>query len=264
MTQEICGLQEIEGEYSAVIIDQYGVLHDGQTAFPGAIDVLSTFQAKQIPVVALTNSGKRAKTNEERLQRLGFPADLFKAVVSSGEIARDQLKRLPRGSSILLIAREGENELIEGLDLTQAESGETVDMIVISAVEANRKSRADYAEILLPYARKKTPALLVNPDHLSIDGGFVTFGPGAVAEDYAHSGGPVEVLGKPARKMFSVALAALGNPAPNSVLMIGDSPHHDIGGAADTGLQTLLIREGVQSGLEGVQPDYAMRRLAWK
>jgi len=263
MTREISGLSEIEDAFSAVIVDQYGVLHDGQMPVPGALEALTRLNANNIPIVALTNSGKRAKTNADRLQRIGFPGGLFTAVVSSGDIARDQLKKLPSGSSILLIAREGETELLEGLDLIRAKHGEKADMIVFAAVEPARRSRTDYAEDLLPYARNKTPALLVNPDHLAAENGTIVFGPGAVAEDYARSGGPVETLGKPARKMFDVALAALGNPSSDRVLMIGDSPHHDIGGAIEAGLQTLLIRDGIQSDLEGINADFSMHRLSW-
>jgi len=263
MTREVAGLNEIANEFDAVIVDQYGVLHDGRSAFPGALAAMAELSARNIPAVALTNSGKRARTNAGRLARLGFPNELFKAVVSSGEIARGRIAHLDAGSRVLLLARQGESELVDDLDIKSVKVGEAADLVVIAAVEPSTQNRSDYADALSPYARKKVPALLVNPDDLSIEDGNTVFGPGAVARDYARLGGPVETLGKPARQMFDSALKALGNVPADRVLMIGDSPHHDIEGASDLGLKTLLIREGVQSGLEGANPTYSMTRLAW-
>lgn len=42
-------------------------------------------------------------------------------------------------------------------------------------------------------------------------------------------------------------LAALGNPPPMTVLAIGDSPEHDIAGAAGAGLDSVLLRTGILS-----------------
>lgn len=263
MTREISGLAEIAGEFEAVIVDQYGVLHDGEAPFEGAQAALLALKQRGVPVAALTNSGKRAKTNLDRLARLGFAAELFHQVVSSGELARDTIAGLPAGAALLLIARDGETELADGLDVRLSKPGEPAEMVVIASVEPFQVSREDYASRLRPYAQSKTPALLVNPDLLLTQAGQTAFGPGAVAEDYRRMGGPVEVLGKPASAMFETALRAMGSPAPEKVLMIGDSPHHDISGAAALGLKTLLIRSGVQSRLEGAAPDYAMTRLSW-
>jgi len=263
MTREITGLNEIEGAFDAVIADQYGVLHDGRMAFPGALDALYQLKARNVPVVALTNSGKRAKTNQHRLARLGFPNDLFRCVISSGEIARDRIEGLRAGSAVLLVAKQNERELTDGLDIREVQIGEPADLVVIAAVEPSKRARSDYADDLLPYAREKILALVVNPDHLSVENGKAVYGPGAVAEDYAHFGGPVEILGKPALQMFNTSLQALGNPSPSRVLVIGDSPHHDIAGAKIAGMTTLLIRDGIQSGLDGVIPDFAMEHLVW-
>lgn len=263
MTREIAGLSGIISAFDAIIVDQYGVLHDGERAFPGAVETLSALKARDIPVAALTNSGKRARTNAARLARLGFPEDLFCAVISSGELARQKIRTYSGSPSVLLIAREGETELLDGLDLVQVQPGDPADLIVLAAVEPFQKSRETYADSLRPYAESKVPVLLVNPDLLLADKGRSGFAPGAVAADYAQMGGPVEVVGKPARTLFAAALETLGNPAPGRVLMIGDSPTHDIAGAAAVGLKTLLVRGGVQAGLEGAPPDFALDRLVW-
>ncbi|WP_138464619.1 TIGR01459 family HAD-type hydrolase [Poseidonocella sp. HB161398] len=263
MTRQIAGLSEVASRFDAVVADQYGVLHDGCAAFPGTREALEALAGSGVPVVALTNSGKRAAANAERLARLGFPGSLFRAVISSGELARARLAALPPGSPVLLVAREGETGLIDGLGLCPAGPADEAAAVIIAAVEPQRRDRAAYAAMLAPHARRGTPALLVNPDLITVDGGAAVFGPGAVAEDYAAAGGPVEFLGKPAPAMYEAALAALGHPDPARTLMIGDSPLHDIAGARAAGLATLLIRGGVQSGLPGAEADFAAERLAW-
>lgn len=46
---------------------------------------------------------------------------------------------------------------------------------------------------------------------------------------------------KPSRVFYERILAILGNPAPNEVLMVGDTPAADIVGAAAVGLRTCFI-----------------------
>ncbi|MEO1316601.1 MAG: TIGR01459 family HAD-type hydrolase, partial [Pseudomonadota bacterium] len=80
MTRDIRGLAEIRAAFDTVLIDQFGVLHDGRAAFPGAADCLQRLAASGVPMAALSNSGKRSHLNTARLARLGFPASLFQAV----------------------------------------------------------------------------------------------------------------------------------------------------------------------------------------
>ncbi len=262
--QEIRGLSEILSEFDAVAVDQYGVLHDGQHAFPGAVSALSNLSARDIPVVALTNSGKRASTNADRLQRLGFDQSLFRAVVSSGELARDRLTTLSPGTPVCLVARAGEFELLDGLPLQNIGfSEERADLVIIASIEPKKCSRDTYQSLLRHHALRKTPALVANPDLLLTEGGETHFGPGAVAEDYAKMGGPCELLGKPAAPMFQAGMTALGVSSPSRILMIGDSPTHDIAGGAALGMKTLLIRTGVQSKLDGPTPDFVADHLRW-
>lgn len=265
MTQRVQGLSKIIEHFDAVATDQYGVLHDGVQAFPGAQAALEALAQRQIPLVTLTNSGKRASSNVTRLARLGFDPRTVGTVISSGELARAELARLSPGTNVLLLTRDGETELVDGLDLrpVKVHEADAQTVVVLAGLRPETTPRDEYARMLRSLARAGARLLLVNPDKLIGHGNDVFFGPGAVAEDYANAGGNVLPLGKPARAMFEAALARLGNPRPDRVLMIGDSPDHDIGGAKDAGMQTLLIEGGVQSRLDGRSPDYVAARLCW-
>lgn len=272
MTRRIDALSEIVGNFDAILVDQYGVLHDGQTAFPGALQALEGLHRLGLPVVAVTNSGKRAAANLKRLGRLGFPAKLFTQVVSSGEVVwrmlRDGLAAgtLRGGDRVLLLARDDDASLLDGLDLVRARPGAPADLVLIAGAEPERLSRDDYRALLAPFARAGVPALCANPDRVMYAGSGSAFGPGVVAEDYASAGGHVDYSGKPSSAFFRAALAAAGNPDPARTLMIGDSPHHDISGAAALGMVTLLVEGGVQAGLEsdGAVATYATEKLKWR
>ncbi len=271
MSRAIAGLAAIADLFDAVLVDQYGVLHDGQAPFPGAVACLEALQARGIPVVAVTNSGKRPAENGARLAQLGFAPDLFHAIVSSGEVARDEIAArlasgdLAPGARIVILSRDDDEGPIEGLDVRRCPPSPDADLLIIAGVEPERRERRHYAELLAPLAARGVPALCVNPDRFMYVAGEARFAPGIVADDYAAAGGPVAVLGKPAAAMFEAALRAVDGVARERVLMIGDSPEHDIAGAARAGCATLLIRGGIQSGLGdgAVAPDFITDRLTW-
>ena len=271
MTEAIGGLAEVARAFDGVMVDQYGVLHDGRMPFPGARACLEKLHARGTPVVALTNSGKRAAFNTDRLARLGFPSHLFAGVVSSGELARTEIERrleagrLERGAGVAIVSRDRDAGVIEGLDVRQVLPGPDADLLVIAGAEPERLDRAQYRECLAPLAARGVPAICANPDRLTYAGDGVSFGAGLIAEDYEEAGGTVEMVGKPGPAMFLAALGVLGAPPRDRVLMIGDSPEHDIAGAAGLGCATLLIRGGIQAGTQasGAAADYAMNRLVW-
>ena len=58
--------------YDAFLIDQFGVLIDGNTAYTGAVDALAHIAHIWKPVVILSNSGKRSEPNCDRVVSFGF------------------------------------------------------------------------------------------------------------------------------------------------------------------------------------------------
>ncbi|MEM6355601.1 MAG: TIGR01459 family HAD-type hydrolase [Pseudomonadota bacterium] len=275
MTRDIRGLAEIRAAFDTVLVDQFGVLHDGRTAFPGAADCLQRLAESGVPMATLSNSGKRSHLNTARLARLGFPASLFQAVITSGEVAHARLAerladgRLPNGAPVAVISRDDDTSMIAGLSLRSVALKDTPSLLIIAAAEPEKRTMDSYVDEMAPLARAGVPALCINPDRWIYANGIAAFGPGMLAERYRDLGGRVEMLGKPGREMFEAGLEAL-DAKSERCLMIGDSPEHDIAGAKAAGCRTLLISTGVQSRTapegvepEGVAPDYRMESLVW-
>jgi len=87
-------------------------------------------------------------------------------------------------------------------------------------------------------------------------------------QDYLHHWTSSEAAGscKPHRRFFEVSLEKSGLER-ESVLFVGDSPEHDVQGAFEAGMRTVLIREeGVQPPLQAgkatVEPDHVISNLA--
>ncbi|MEL7528462.1 MAG: TIGR01459 family HAD-type hydrolase [Pseudomonadota bacterium] len=270
MSSRISGLGEIIDQFDGVLIDQFGVLHDGKTVFAEALPCLRKVAGIGVPVVAITNSGRMKEPNRQRLNRFGFTEDLIGEVITSGMVARGRITDmlaagdLAPGDRVLNLTREDDTTVLDGLDLVPAsEPDDAIRLVLISGLAPETITREGYRQMLGPLAEAGVPAICANPDHVVYADGKAAFGPGRVAQDYEDAGGSVTYAGKPGAEIFRRSLAVLGNPDPTRVLMIGDSHHHDIAGAAALGCRTLLIAGGVQalSSEEGVEPDYSLDTL---
>lgn len=270
--RDIEALSDIADEYDAVLVDQFGVLHDGRAAFPGAVECLREIAKRGAPIAALSNSGKRAALNLARLERLGFEAALFRAVVTSGELAHAEIQarladgRMAEGDRVAVLSRDDDASMIEGLPVRRVTCADAPVLLIIAGAEPESRTLESYQAEIAPLAEAGAPALCINPDRHIYADGRRAFGPGMIAELYERAGGAVEMLGKPGAEMFAAGLRAFGAPPPRRCLMIGDSPAHDIAGAKAAGCLTLLISSGVQAGAggdDGVAADFRMPHLIY-
>jgi len=278
-TKPTTGLGEIIGRFDLFLIDQFGVLHDGRAPYPGAVEALASIKRAGKTAIILTNSGKRAAPNTERLIELGFPRTTFDDVVSSGEVGWHSIKdgRLGapfvRGARVYVIGRRGDDYGLNGLDLRFTDNPALAEVILILGTDAPATSLVDYRAILAPAALAGVPALGSNPDKLMHTSSGLQPAPGAIAEVFEQLGGRVRLIGKPYPDIYRYALALAPGVPPARVLAIGDSVEHDIAGAARMGFASLLIQGGIltgvtQAGLSklykqyGTWPDYFCGRLS--
>ena len=77
------GISDISDSYAAFVIDQWGVLHNGEEPYEGVIDCLKHLKERKKQIIILSNSGKRAEENKERLKSLGIGPSLYTDIVTS-------------------------------------------------------------------------------------------------------------------------------------------------------------------------------------
>ena len=250
------GLREIASRFGGMLIDQFGVIHDGQALYPGTLRVLSELKGLGIPVAVMTNSGKRAEANRKRLVKMGVPRAHFVDAVSSGEVAFSSLT----ASKAFLIGKDGEDYGFDGI--TFVSDPNEAEVILILGSNAPRTSLDDYRRLLSGLA---IPAICCNPDKLMLTPQGLMPAPGAIAALYEEMGGHVTWIGKPYPGIYQRAAALIGNPKP--ILCIGDSAEHDVAGGRAAGFETLLVLQGVSAGHDPAtlspEPDYLMDRFQW-
>lgn len=241
-------------EYDAFLIDQFGVLLNGNGAYPFAPAALSALAATGKPILLLSNSGKRATPNEARLTKLGFNRADYLGVLSSGEAAFTALQRrightIPSGAKVWVHARDNDTSAIDGLHLIPTNSPDTADLILLAGSQGDTLTLAQYEALLLQAAVRKVPLLCTNPDIEMLTPTGTHFGAGRIATLYQSLGGPVEWIGKPYPLIYAEAALRLPGIPANRILCIGDSPAHDIAGGHAAGHATALVRTGLHADM---------------
>ena len=246
------GLYELAHAYDGFILDQWGVLHNGVETYPGVITCLNKLKAENKQVIILSNSGKRADYNAERLKDLKIKPSHYKAVISAGEVVWQGLKNRDEGvfaglgDSCYLINRDHDRSLLEGLNVHVTENIEAADFLLITGVD-NKTSIEDYEPILRKAVAKGLPAICANPDLVTVYGKERMMGPGAVAQRYKEFGGVSHFIGKPHKPIFQTCLGMFENIIPSRILMVGDSLYHDVSGAQAVNLDTAFVTTGIHS-----------------
>jgi len=249
--ERLDGMGLLTERYQVFLLDQFGVLHDGQAPYPGAVEALSALKRAGKTVVLISNSGKRASPNEDRLLKLGFAAGSWDHFVSSGEVAWRSFNDMAASGKLrprtkcLLISRDKDRTAIEGLPFVLTETGEDAELVLISASEGDSYDLDHYRELFASAAERNVPCFCTNPDRIMLTAVGPRFGAGEIADLYESLGGSVTRIGKPYPAIFDAALALAGQPERGSVVCIGDSVEHDIAGGNGAGVATALVLGGI-------------------
>ncbi len=253
------GVSAFADRYDAFVIDLWGVLHDGVTAYAGAADALYHLKDMGKRVVLLSNAPRRARVLVAAMEEMGLPRGSYDAILSSGEAVWQKLIRradpgyVGLGARLFFIGQERDLSLIEGLDHRVVADPAEADFILVCGpfdfddpIEAYRPLIACCAETL-------PPMICANPDRAVIRMGKTVVCAGNIADLYAARGGSVVFTGKPDAAIYADALALIGDPPRNRVVGIGDAFATDIAGCRAAGIDAVLCTGGVHAAELGVR-----------
>ena len=246
----IASLDAIAGNYAAILSDVWGVVHNGEAAFPDAASALQRARARGIAVVLITNSPRRHDDVERQLAVLGVPEDSWDAVVTSGDVTRELISQGPR--RVFHLGPDRDLSLYEGLDVEMVEEFEADAVVCTGLFEDEIETPDDYDEMLRRIRSRDLPFICANPDIVVERGDRLIWCAGALARDYGLLGGRTLVSGKPHRPIYEATLAAasaiLGRTvAVKEALAIGDGMLTDVKGAADHGIDVLYVTGGIHA-----------------
>jgi arabinose operon protein AraL len=241
------------------LFDLDGTVYRGEALVPGADETIAVLRADGRRVAFLSNKPLETRDDYARkLTRLGVPAAPDDVVNSSLVLAR-HLAALDAGAPIFVI---GEPPLLAELRAHgfEVRADHRVRWVVIAFDRT-----FDYAKLntALQAVRQGARLIATNPDRTCpTEDGEIPDCAGMTAAVEAVTGARVEiVVGKPSPIILDVALARLGVPAAEAVI-VGDRIETDIVMGKQRGLATVLVLTGVTRAddprVAGIAPDLVL------
>lgn len=241
-------LQDKIDDYDALIVDLWGVIHDGTTLYPGAAETLALLHKMNKPVLFLSNAPRLAIKARENLDRLGIPAAHYLDVITSGQVAADMLGRDPNRRNYYYLGPSKDEDIFDGLtQCVRNEEPGAANFILCTGYEVDGQPHEEIVPLLIQLL--SLPMLCVNPDMEVVkQDGTQMLCAGAVAAEFIKLGGKVAYVGKPFPEVYAEAKKCLGG---GRILAVGDNPATDIKGANDAGIDCLLITGGIMQARYG-------------
>jgi len=274
----IGGVGEIATRYDAVVLDLWGVVHDGVAPYPGVIDCLSRLRDAGIAVVMLSNAPRRAAAAAGALDRMGITANLYRTVVTSGEVTREMLQE-PRDGSVAdwgdrlwHLGPPRDRNLFEGLALDEVPLDQAG--FILNTGPDDERDPTDPAAFdaeLQQAAARGLPMLCANPDLEVVRAGKRIICAGALAQRYQAMAGRVVSVGKPDPKIYRPVFAAIDAPRAR-VIAVGDSLRTDMAGAQAVGIDHVWVLGGIHkeesdpvaaARAAGLAPNFLLHRFVW-
>jgi len=250
--EHLPGFAPLAARYDGFILDLWGVIHDGVTAFPHAVDCLARLRQAGKRTLLLSNVPRPNAAVRTMMRRMGIADHLYGGILTSGEAVRRALADPPDlwwaelGRRVFHLGPERDRPVLEGLAYRPVERPDQADFVLNTGPDdhADPTDLAAFETVLRDCARHRLPMICANPDLAVMRGGVRVLCAGALAARYRELGGDVRSLGKPDPAIYQPALTALGLP-PERVLAVGDSLRTDIAGATGVGLASCWVLGGL-------------------
>ncbi|MBO6519986.1 MAG: HAD-IIA family hydrolase [Rhodospirillales bacterium] len=272
VSERVADLGDITDRFDVFVFDSFGVLNVGETQVPGAVARVAALRGAGKKVFVLTNASSvplgRATA---KYAALGFD---FAApeIVMSRALLENALAAERPGMRWAVAAPEsaapdelpGDVVPLDDAALTEA------DGFILLSSHGWTDARQDALSAAL--VERPRPVLIGNPDLVAPREDGFTLQPGAYAHALTDATGVSPVFfGKPYANAFDALLTEIGpGTERRRILMLGDTLHTDILGAAAAGMASALVTgHGVLRGMDieaciaqsGIRPDYILAQI---
>ncbi len=255
----------LSADYDVVLSDVWGVVHNGEAAWPDACDALARFRARGGTVVLISNAPRPGAIVTRHLDRLQVSRDVYDAIVTSGDVTRSVVEER-RGEPLYHLGPDRDLGIYAGLDVRLVPLEEARYCVCSGLFDDRKETPEDYRDLLGRMRERDLFMVCANPDIVVERGDLLLYCAGALADLYRDMGGDVLYAGKPHRPIYELALSraeqARGAHVPHGrVLAIGDSVRTDLTGATALGLDCLFVTSGIHSEELGGRDDPDLGKL---
>jgi HAD superfamily hydrolase (TIGR01450 family) len=267
--------------YDSYLVDVYGVLYDGASFWPSALDLLKKMKDSGRNVVILSNTTMVSTVCEERYKQKGLVKGVhYNEFISSGEAFKCTIAdSVPNASAYYQIFSKN-MEIFADTNLVEVQSAEDADFVYVGVVNGAGKTYTaddlqrhdgtlvpmdeitstncrdirgleEICKILETCLKHDKPLAVANPDIFAHETVATPTGyekrlvlcQGAIGEFYELMGGRVIYFGKPYQQIYNFAKKFLGSCERTA--MIGDTLWTDILGGNAANVNTVLTLTGV-------------------
>lgn len=221
-----------------LLLDLSGVLYDGDTIIPGALQAVQRAQDSALDLRFITNTSRKTRSSLlTHLRNLGFAVadeQLFTAIDAACNWLRQRALR-----PYCLVHEDTLSEFV------QFDQENPNAVLIADAAEGFTYERLNRAFQL---CLEGAPLLGIGYNRYFKSGDRMLLDAGAFirAVEFA-AGVEATIVGKPSAEFFHQALAATG-VAPQQALMVGDDVFGDVEGALGAEIPACLVRTGKYRG----------------
>ena len=219
--QSLEGIREIINKYEVFILDQWGVIHDGNKGYAHAIRCINYLKANNKKLIIISNSSKRKQSSINRLPILGFNSYLFDEVLTSGEMIWQTIAlslqeygdNLKKCFHIFDNTKEDGIKYRDGINNVEFVSDIREANFILACTPYKNSLPMDYIPILNEAYKNKMLFFCANPDFETVEktNKKNIFCMGAIGQLYQDMGGNVIILGKPSQEIYHEATKFLNS-----------------------------------------------------
>ncbi|HUC23023.1 MAG TPA: HAD-IIA family hydrolase [Streptosporangiaceae bacterium] len=225
----------------AVLIDIDGVLTVSWEPISGAVAAVEYLRAAGVPLALVTNTTSRSRASiAAALVTAGFPVTASD-ILTAPAIAAAYLRQHYPGARCLLLNSGDIRADLEGTTLV-SDADAAVDVVLAGGAGPEFSYQALNRAFRCLQAGARLVAMSRGMYWRTSDGLQLDSGAFVVGLEQA-AGITAEVVGKPAAGFFTAALAYVGVPALDA-LMVGDDIDNDVLAAQRCGLTGVLVKTG--------------------
>jgi HAD superfamily hydrolase (TIGR01459 family) len=276
--QPVSSFSAIASRYDALLLDLWGVVHDGSHLYPGVKEALDQLKKNGKKVIFISNAPRRAEKVAVVLRQLGIEPSEYGHVISSGEAGYQWLAagKCPWGKRYYYIGPSKDADVLNGLDYQRVDDVKQADFVLNVGFGSEEQTTQEFDMLLRAAKAQKLPMLCLNPDMEVVKQTGERFPcAGVLAKAYERMGGEVTWFGKPYAAVYEHCKQWLEGIPKARILAVGDSLETDIRGAQDFGIDSMLVTGGIlkknkpaeieaMCAESGIRPVYIAPQLLWQ
>jgi HAD superfamily hydrolase (TIGR01458 family) len=218
----------------AILLDIAGVLYEGKTVLPGAVEAVASLQRRPAAVRFVTNTSQQSPEQvKQQLEDLGF------------SVGQDQLYTAPGAVSAYLSDRSMTCHALVHPNLDRVFepfASATPDAVVVA--DAGERFNYENMNRAFQYLMQGADLIAIGDNRYFRQGGRMLLDAGPFIRALAYAAGiePI-IIGKPSPAFFQIVIDSVPC-TPEQAIMIGDDVTADCEGALRAGLQACLVRTG--------------------